>query len=41
MKHTRFPPLALADWQETRDTIHQYARVLGKIRQALAPRQKH
>lgn len=41
MKHTRFPPLALADWQETRDTIHQYTRVLGKIRQALAPRQKH
>lgn len=41
MSQNDFPSLKLANWQPTRDTIHQYARVIGKIRQALAPRQKH
>ena len=36
-----FPPLPLAKWRETRDTIHRYARVLGDVRRALAPYQKH
>jgi len=36
-----FPPLALADWRATRDTLHGYARVLGAIRGALTPKQKH
>jgi hypothetical protein len=41
MSDNSFPPLALADWQPTRDTIATYAQVLGKIRRALTPRQKH
>lgn len=36
-----FPRLALADWQPTRDTITTYAKMLGKIRQAFTPPQKH
>lgn len=36
-----FPPLELDDWQATRDTLHTYARLVGKIRQAMAPPQKH
>ena len=36
-----FPPLPLDGWKETRDILHMYARVLGKIRQALTPPQKH
>ena len=36
-----FPPLALADWKPTRDTLHGYARLLGAIRAALTPRHKH
>jgi len=36
-----FPPLPLDDWHDTRDTLHGYARLLGKIRAALTPRQKH
>ncbi len=36
-----FPPLLLADWQPTRDAIQSYAQVLGKIRGALTPRQRH
>ena len=36
-----YPPLTLEEWRGTRDAIHGYARVLGKIRQALAPPRKH
>ncbi len=41
MAQNGFPPLALADWRATRDTLHRYARVLGAIRAALTPKQKH
>ena len=37
----QFPPLALSDWQPTRDTVHGYAEVAGALRGALSPRQKH
>jgi hypothetical protein len=36
-----FPPLPLAGWQSTRDTIQSYAKVLGKVRRSFAPVQKH
>jgi hypothetical protein len=36
-----FPPLELDDWKATRDTLHTYTRLVGKIRQAMAPPQKH
>lgn len=36
-----FPPLSISSWQPTRDTIHDYARLLGKIRGGLTPEQKH
>lgn len=35
------PPLPLTGWQPTRDTIHGYARLLGKLRATYAPRQEH
>ena len=35
-----FPRLDLSVWQPTRDTLHLYARLLGKIRQALTPPQE-
>lgn len=41
MSSSIFPSLSLADWQPTRDTISGYAQVLGKVRRALAPPQKH
>ena len=41
MPSSIFPRLSLADWQPTRDTITGYAQVLGKVRRALAPPQKH
>ncbi|NHZ71846.1 MAG: hypothetical protein GWP17_02020 [Aquificales bacterium] len=36
-----FPPLPLDSWQPTRDTIRSYAQIIGKVRRAFAPRQKH
>lgn len=41
MSQTLFPALPLSTWQTTRDTIQTYAQLLGKIRQAFAPPQKH
>ena len=41
MPQELLPPLALNDWWETRDRIHLYVRLLGAVRQALTPRQKH
>ena len=36
-----FPTLSLAEWRETRDALHDYARVLGYFRRELMPPQKH
>lgn len=41
MSGKQFPALPLAGWQPTRDTLHGYAQVLGAVRGALSPRQKH
>jgi hypothetical protein len=41
LNHPALLPLPLAPWQETRDTLHAYSRILGKIRQALTPPQEH
>ncbi|MFZ0544559.1 MAG: DUF5996 family protein [Candidatus Promineifilaceae bacterium] len=36
-----FPPLPLSEWQATRDSVRGYAQVVGKIRRALTPYQRH
>jgi hypothetical protein len=41
MPNPYFPPLPLAHWRPARDTIQSYAQVLGRIRRALTPSQKH
>ncbi len=35
------PPLPLTGWRPTRDAIHGYARLLGKLRATYTARQKH
>ena len=37
----QLPTLSLNDWKPTRDTLHQYARIIGKIRSRYMPRSKH
>ncbi len=36
-----WPPLPLADWQPTRDTLHMWTQIVGKVRLALAPYMNH
>jgi hypothetical protein len=40
-KERMFPPLPLEDWQETKNTLHLYLQIVGKIRLALFPRLNH
>jgi hypothetical protein len=36
-----WPALPLADWAETRDTLHMWTQIVGKLRMALSPRINH
>ncbi|MFC5271658.1 DUF5996 family protein [Adhaeribacter terreus] len=36
-----FPPMPLADWEDTKDTLHLYIQIVGKIRLKLMPRKNH
>ncbi len=36
-----WPPLPYADWEPTKQTLHRYCQILGKIRMALTPPQNH
>jgi len=37
----RWPSIRVADWQDTRDTLHLYTQVVGKVRLANEPRLNH
>jgi len=36
-QQTAWPALPYEDWRETRDTLHMYTQVIGKLRLALSP----
>jgi hypothetical protein len=36
-----WPVLTLADWQDTRDTLHLWTQIVGKVRMALEPMTNH
>ncbi len=36
-----WPELPLSEWTDTRDTLHRWTQVVGKVRLALAPRVNH
>jgi hypothetical protein len=40
-KQKIYPPLPLKDWEATKETIHLFFQIAGKIRLALAPRKNH
>jgi hypothetical protein len=40
-KEKAFPPLPLDAWRPTKDTLHLYLQIVGKIRLALFPRLNH
>jgi hypothetical protein len=37
----RWPPLPFAEWMGTRQTLHRYAQIVGKIRMELVPFRNH
>ena len=41
MTSSQWPPLPLADWRETRDTLQMWTQIAGKIALALTPRVNH
>ena len=32
-----FRPMSLAEWQDTKQTLHRFCQVVGKLRLAAAP----
>src|SRR2546430_15694835 len=38
---TTWPSLPLSEWANTKDTLHLWTQVVGKVRLALAPRVNH
>src|SRR5262249_26554694 len=38
---TAWPDLTLAKWEETRDALHLWSQIVGKVRLALAPMVNH
>lgn len=41
MKTEIFPPLPLEEWRDSKQTLHLYAQIVGKIRMELTPHQSH
>jgi hypothetical protein len=41
LKEQAWPALPLAEWQETRDTLHMWTQIVGKVRLALSPLVNH
>ena len=37
----KLPPLILSDWEPSRNTLHRYAKIIGKIRGRYMPKSKH
>jgi hypothetical protein len=40
-KTDAWPPLPLAEWKETRDTLHMWTQIVGKVRMALSSPVNH
>jgi hypothetical protein len=36
-----FPPIPLAEWRDTKETLHRYCQVVGKVRLAASARRNH
>ncbi len=38
---TDWPSLPYADWEPTKQTLHRYTQIIGKVRMALTPPMNH
>lgn len=41
MPYESWPPLPYQDWEPTKQTLHRYIQIVGKIRMALVPSRNH
>lgn len=41
LSEMELPPLPLEEWQDTKETLHRYAQVVGKVRMELSPPRNH
>src|SRR5205823_11593193 len=41
MTAEKLPELHLSEWRQTKDTLHLYAQIIGKIRLATTPPRNH
>ncbi|MFS4417489.1 DUF5996 family protein [Maribacter sp. 2307ULW6-5] len=41
MNNTLFPALPLADWKDTKETLHRYFQIVGKLRLSQMPKDNH
>ena len=41
LSEMELPPLPLEEWEDTKETLHRYAQVVGKIRMSLSPPRNH
>ena len=41
MDTNSWPSLRVADWEDTRDTLHLWTQIVGKVRMAKAPMVNH
>src|SRR3954464_6769937 len=41
MSRTALPELHLSEWRQTKDTLHLYAQIIGKVRLATTPPRNH
>jgi len=39
--HTSLPPLSLEEWEPTKETLHLWVQIVGKIRMATSPPRNH
>ena len=37
----QFPPIPLAEWRDTKETLHRFCQVVGKLRLAASVRRNH
>ncbi len=41
VKNLRFPPLPIEEWEDTKNTLHLFLQIVGKIRFGLFPKMNH
>ena len=40
-EHSIFPPLPIEEWEDTKNTLHLFFQIVGKVRLALFPKMNH